>query len=137
MGRYELVRPTLRKRLLSKVFGNRRANSGLAKKFKSLTFSLMAFLFAGSYAMVTIVDPYGGALSSAYAFELDSTSDDQSYDYYSQLKVSFAREGWKIVTGDEAAAIYVRDAETPETGTVKEFAYTLVILNGWGRDQYS
>lgn len=137
MGRYELVKPTLRKRLLSKVVGGRKIDFSLGQKLRSITFSLLAFMFAGSYAMVTVVDPYGGALSSAYAFEFDDSADAQSYDYYSQLKVSFAREGWKIVTGDEAAAIYVADAETPATGTVKEFAYSLVISYGWGRDQYS
>ena len=29
------------------------------------------------------------------------------------------------------------NAATPETGSIKEFAYSLVNKNNWGRDQYS
>jgi len=139
MGRYELVRPSLRKRLsarlLGKIFSNRIESFNIRKKLQILIANLLAFGFAGSYVLVTVVDPYGGALANEYTFYSDA--DAQTYGYASQQKISFSRGGWEVVTGDEAAAIYVANAATPETGTVKEFAYGLVTANGWGRDQYS
>ena len=141
MGRYELVRPTLRKRIIARLFGNNfgpnLAKLELGKKFRNLVFSLLGFGFAGSYVLVTVVDPYGGTMANAYAFDSYSDSEAQSYGYSSQQKISFSRGGWEIVTGDEAAAIYVANASTPATGSVKEFAYGLVVSNSWGRDQYS
>jgi hypothetical protein len=141
MGRYELVRPTLRQRIINRIIGlagaERIKNWQLAKRIRNLAFSTVAFFFAGSYVLVTAVDPYGGALSSAYAFEFENTADAQTYGFASQQKISFSRDGWEVVTGDEAAAIYVANAETPASGTVKGYAYSLVIKQGWGRDQYS
>jgi hypothetical protein len=144
MGRYELVRPTLRKRLVQRIFGKRIAptleNLQLGRKIKVLTANVIAITCIASYAMVTVIDPYGGALTSAYAYNSSYSNngeDDQIYGFTSQQKISFERGGWAIVTGDEAAAIYVANAATPETGTIKEFAYGLVTANKWGRDQYS
>ena len=134
MGRYELVRPTLRQRIINRIIGlagaERIKNWQLAKRIRNLAFSTVAFFFAGSYVLVTAVDPYGGALSSAYAFEFENTADAQTYGFASQQKISFSRDGWEVVTGDEAAAIYVANAETPASGTVKGYAYSLVIKQG-------
>ena len=144
MGRYELVRPSLRKRIVQRMFGSKLApkleNLQIAKKIKVLTANLIAITCIASYAMVTVIDPYGGALTSAYAYNSsysDIGEDNQIYGFKSQQKISFERGGWAIVTGDEAAAIYVANAATPETGSIKEFAYGLVRDNKWGRDQYS
>jgi hypothetical protein len=144
MGRYELVRPSLRKRIVQRMFGRKLApkleNLQIAKKIKVLTANLIAITCIASYAMVTVIDPYGGALTSAYAYNSsysDIGEDNQIYGFKSQQKISFERGGWAIVTGDEAAAIYVANAATPETGSIKEFAYGLVRDNNWGRDQYS
>lgn len=144
MGRYELVRPSLRKRISQRIFGKNLAskleNFNLAKKIRLATINLIAFTCAAGYAMVTVIDPYGGALNSAYAFEstYSNTGEaDQIYGFSSQQTISFERGGWAIVTGDEAAAIYVANAEAPETGSIKDFAYNLVLKNNWGRDQYS
>jgi hypothetical protein len=144
MGRYELVRPSLRKRIVQRIFGSKLApkleNLQIAKKIKVLTANLIAITCIASYAMVTVIDPYGGALTSAYAYNSsysDIGEDNQIYGFKSQQKISFERGGWAIVTGDEAAAIYVANAATPETGSIKEFAYGLVRDNNWGRDQYS
>jgi len=141
MGRYELVRPPLYRRILNRIFGERAfqrfANLNLAQRIRRTLFTGLAFVFAGSYVLVTAVDPYGGSLSSAYAFDFENNPDAQTYGFASQQKISFARGGWEIVTGDEAAAIYVANAETPPTGSVKGFAYKKVIEQGWGRDQYS
>jgi hypothetical protein len=144
MGRYELVRPSLRKRIVQRMFGSKLApkleNLQIAKKIKVLTANLIAITCIASYAMVTVIDPYGGALTSAYAYNSsysDIGEDNQIYGFKSQQKISFERGGWAIVTGDEAAAIYVANAATPETGSIKEFAYGLVRDNNWGRDQYS
>lgn len=144
MGRYELVRPTLRHRIIQRIFGHSFAdrfnNLQLGQKVKRVFANLIAISFVASYAMVTVIDPYGGALNSAYAFNStysNTGEDDQIYGFTAQQKISFKRGGWAIVTGDEAAAIYVANAATPETGTIKEFAYELVVSNSWGRDQYS
>jgi len=144
MGRYELVRPSLRKRIVQRMFGSKLTpkleNLQIAKKIKVLTANLIAITCIASYAMVTVIDPYGGALTSAYAYNSsysDIGEDNQIYGFKSQQKISFERGGWAIVTGDEAAAIYVANAATPETGSIKEFAYGLVRDNNWGRDQYS
>ena len=144
MGRYELVRPSMGKRLVQRIFGRKLApkleNLQLAKKIKVLTANVIAITCIASYAMVTVIDPYGGALTSAYAYNSSYSNtgeDDQIYGFTSQQKISFERGGWAIVTGDEAAAIYVANAATPETGSIKEFAYGLVRDNKWGRDQYS
>jgi len=139
MGRYELERPSLRKRIIARLFGPSFSTKvqalNIRKKLRILIANLLAFGFAGSYVLVTVVDPYGGALASELTFYSDAEA--QTYGYASQQKISFSRGGWEVVTGDEAAAIYVANAATPETGTVKEFAYTLVLANSWGRDQYS
>ncbi|MBU6144286.1 MAG: transglycosylase SLT domain-containing protein [Acidobacteria bacterium] len=141
MGRYEMVRPTLRQRIFNRLFGTQFSEKlkslELGKRIRNLAFSAIAFVFAGSYVLVTAVDPYGGALSSAYAFEFDNSAESQTYGFASQQKISFSRGGWEVVTGDEAAAIYVANAATPATGTIKGYAYKLVVDNGWGRDQYS
>jgi hypothetical protein len=144
MGRYELVRPTLRQRIIQRILGKNLSTNleslELGKKFKRLVANTIAISFVASYAMVTVIDPYGGALNSAYAFNTtySNTGDsDQIYGFTAQQKISFKRGGWSIVTGDEAAAIYVANAATPETGSIKAFAYDLVLSNKWGRDQYS
>jgi hypothetical protein len=132
------------KRLVQRLFGRKLApkleNLQLARKIKVLTANVIAITCITSYAMVTVIDPYGGALTSAYAYNSsysDIGEDNQIYGFKSQQKISFERGGWAIVTGDEAAAIYVANAATPETGSIKEFAYSLVNKNNWGRDQYS
>lgn len=144
MGRYELVRPTLRQRISRRILGKNLAtnlqNLQLAKKLKRLVVTSIAISFVASYAMVTVIDPYGGALNSAYAYNStysNTGEEDQIYGFTAQQKISFQRGGWSIVTGDEAAAIYVANAETPENGSIKAFAYELVLSNNWGRDQYS
>jgi hypothetical protein len=144
MGRYELVRPSLSKRIIQRIFGKsfspKLQELQIAKKFKLAIANLVAISFVAGYAMVTVIDPYGGALNSAYAYNStysNTGEEDQIYGFTAQQKISFKRGGWSIVTGDEAAAIYVANAATPETGTIKEFAYELVLSNSWGRDQYS
>jgi hypothetical protein len=144
MGRYELVRPTLRQRISRRILGKNLATNleklQLAKKLKRLVVTTIAISFVASYAMVTVIDPYGGALNSAYAYNStysNTGEEDQIYGFTAQQKISFQRGGWAIVTGDEAAAIYVANAETPENGSIKAFAYELVLSNNWGRDQYS
>lgn len=144
MGRYELVRPTLGKRIIQRMFGSSITPAleklQLGRKIKIATANLIAVSCIASYAMVTVIDPYGGALTSAYAYNSSYTNTgeaDQTYGLISQQKISFERGGWAIVTGDEAAAIYVANAAPPEIGTIKEFAYGLVSSNNWGRDQYS
>lgn len=144
MGRYELVRPSLSKRIIQRIFGKnftpKLQELQIGKKFKLAIANLVAISFVAGYAMVTVIDPYGGALNSAYAYNSNYSNpgeEDQIYGYTAQQKISFERGGWSIVTGDEAAAIYVANAATPETGTIKEFAFELIQSLSWGRDQYS
>jgi hypothetical protein len=144
MGRYELVRPTLSKRIIQRIFGDsftpKLQELQLRRKFKLAVSNLVAISFVAGYAMVTVIDPYGGALNSAYAYNStysNTGEGDQIYGFTAQQKISFKRGGWSIVTGDEAAAIYVANADTPETGSIKKFAFDLVASLSWGRDQYS
>jgi hypothetical protein len=144
MGRYEMVRPTLSKRIIQRIFGKnftpKLQELQLGKKFKLAVANLVAISFVAGYAMVTVIDPYGGALNSAYAYNstYSNTGDgDQIYGFTAQQKISFKRGGWSIVTGDEAAAIYVANAADPENGSIKAFAFELVSSLSWGRDQYS
>jgi len=137
MGRYELVKPTLRKRLAAKLFGDHLKQIHLGQKLARIFTSVVAVSFVAGYAMVTVVDPYGGAMANAFEFDYNVGGDAQTYGYATTQTISFERSGWKIVTGDEAAAIYVANAAPPETGTIKDFAFSLVTSNGWGRDQYS
>ncbi len=135
MGRYELVRAPLRQRIAQRLFPNRTPSSNFGRKVRNLLMALVAFAFAGSYVLVTVVDPYGGSGSSAYAYYGLSDDEAQFYEYTTTQTVSYARGGWEIVTGDEA--IHIANAETPPIGTVQQFAYDLINENGWGRDQYS
>ena len=144
MGRYEMVRPTLSKRIIQRIFGKnftpKLQELQLGKKFKLAVANLVAISFVAGYAMVTVIDPYGGALNSAYAYNstYSNTGDgDQIYGFTAQQKISFKRGGWSIVTGDEAAAIYVANAADPENGSIKAYAFKLVSSLSWGRDQYS
>jgi len=72
MGRYEMVRPTLSKRIIQRIFGKnftpKLQELQLGKKFKLAVANLVAISFVAGYAMVTVIDPYGGALNSAYAY---------------------------------------------------------------------
>jgi hypothetical protein len=139
MGRYELVQPPLRQRIVQKVLGNgpfaKVLKWNIGTRLRNFFMALIAFAFAGSYVLVTVVDPYGGSGSSAYAYYAESDEEAQFFQYTSTQTVSYARGGWEIVTGDEA--IHIANAETPPIGTVQQFAYDLVTKSGWGRDQYS
>jgi hypothetical protein len=128
----------------TRLFGHSRTSlfgaNQFAKRIRTVVAGFVSFSFASAYVLVTVIDPYGGALTSAYAFNSsysDVGEDQQIYGFAAQQKISFERGGWAIVTGDEAAAIYVANAATPETGSIKEFAYGLVLTQNWGRDQYS
>lgn len=135
MGRYELVRPPLRTRIAYKLFGASFSESRFARELRKYTTILLAFTFAAGYLLVTVVDPYGGSGSSAYAYYAQSDEEAQFYEYTITQKVSYARGGWEIVTGDQA--LFIANAETPPIGTIQQFAFDLVNANGWGRDQYS
>jgi len=135
MGRYELVRAPLRQRLAKHIFGKNVLAWNLGVKLRNFLMAFLAFIFAGSYVLVTVVDPYGGSGSSAYAYYAASDEEAQFFEYASTQTVSYARGGWQIVTGDEA--IHIANAETPPVGTIQQFAFDLVSKNGWGRDQYS
>ncbi len=99
------------------------------------------FLCTAGFVAVTIVDPYSGAMANtmerAYLLQMAEGSDDQVYGWKTTQTISFVRGGFKVVTGKNAASLFVELADVPDSGTVKAFAYTQVTKQGWQRDQYS
>jgi len=99
------------------------------------------FLCTAGFVAVTIVDPYSGAMANtmqqAYLLQMAEGSDSQVYGWQSTQTISFVRGGFKVVTGKNAASLFVELADVPDAGTVKAYAYTQVTQRGWQRDQYS
>ena len=144
MGRHEAYEPTFARRM-------QRFNNWLWQQlpFEKPTFPklkkhafrpVFGFVFATGFLMVTIVDPYSGTMASAATIQVwDSTNADpeQTYGYASTQKISFSRGGFNIVTGSDAAAMFVENAEAPSPGTAKAYAFELLQSMGFGTDQYS
>lgn len=144
MGRYEADRPSLSHRLSGAVDGaleNTRFSRPRLPKFKKHAFRpVWGFLFSVGFILVTVVDPYSGTMASAstmQVYDLDAATPEQTYGYSSTQKISYSRGGFNIVTGDDAAAMFVEEAGVPDPGTAKAFAYQLLATMGYGDDQYS
>jgi hypothetical protein len=144
MGRHEAYTPTFSRRmqrlgkwLLSKL------PFDLPKipKLKQHAFRpVFGFFFATGFLMVTIVDPYSGTMASAdtiQVYDLENADPEQTYGYASTQRISFARGGFNIVTGDDAAGMFVETADLPTPGTAKAYAYQVLQSMGFGEDQYS
>jgi hypothetical protein len=76
-------------------------------------------------------------MQQAYLLQMAEGSDSQVYGWQSTQTISFVRGGFKVVTGKNAASLFVELADVPDAGTVKAYAYTQVTQRGWQRDQYS
>ena len=70
-------------------------------------------------------------------YQSDSDAAAQVYGWQSTQVFSYSRGGFSIVTGKDAAALFVEVADIPTPGTNKSIAYSLVSNMGWGIDQYS
>lgn len=143
MGRYEAERLSLSHRLAAKIdealVGTRFKRPKL--NLQSLNFrAFWGFTFSVGFILVTIVDPYSGTMASASTIQVyDSDGDaiEQTYGYASTQRISYARGGFNIVTGSDAAAMFVADAGVPSPGTAKAYAYQLLSSMNFGDDQYS
>jgi hypothetical protein len=92
------------------------------------------------FVLVTIVDPYSGTMASASTIQIydtDNVDPAETYGYASTQKISFARGGFNIVTGSDAAAMFVETAIVPSPGTAKAYAFELLSSLKFGEDQYS
>jgi hypothetical protein len=100
----------------------------------------MGFIFSVGFILVTIVDPYSGTMASAntiQVYDYEAVTAQQTYGYASTQKISYSRGGFNIVTGDDAAAMFVEAAGAPDAGTAKAYALDLLIAMKYGDDQYS
>lgn len=144
MGRYEADRRTISYRLVDALDGaleNTRFSRTRLPKLKKHAFRpFWGFLFSVGFVLVTVVDPYSGTMASAstiQVYDLGAATAEQTYGYSSTQTISYSRGGFNIVTGDDAAAMFVEEAGTPDPGTAKAYAYALLATMGFGDDQYS
>jgi hypothetical protein len=145
MGRHEALQPSLSQKVgqfADLAFDKTPINRPHLPKLKKHFFRpLWGFLFSVSFILVTIVDPYSGTIASAStmsSFDFNGEQDPtQTYGYASTQKILFTRGGFNIVTGSDAAAMFVESASAPSPGTAKAFAYSMLTGMKLGEDQYS
>ena len=142
MGRHEALRPTLSNRLNGAVdvaFAKANvARPKLPKLRKHALRPAWGFIFSVGFVLVSIVDPYSGTMASANTMALyDEGSGEQTYGYATTQTISFTRGGFNIVTGSDAAAMFVEDAGAPITGSPQEYAFGMLKSLNFGEDQYS
>ena len=145
MGRHEALQPSLSQKVghfADLAFDKTPLVRPRLPKLKRHFFRpLWGFLFSVSFVLVTIVDPYSGTMASAstmMAFDFEHEQDPtQTYGYASTQKILFTRGGFNIVTGSDAAAMFVEAAGAPDPGTAKAYALGLLTAMNYGDDQYS
>jgi hypothetical protein len=144
MGRHAIYKPSASSRLFGAVETAVAAPfrwSPVQRLFKlALRKSLTGFFMVAGFTAVSIVDPYSGSMASAATldfYQTDDTSLEQVYGWQSTQTISYSRGGFSIVTGQDAAALFVEVADIPTPGTNKAVAYELTSGMGWGIDQYS
>lgn len=144
MGRYEAERISLAKRLTAKT--EARLNAAgvklpkLPKLQKHALRPIWGFIFSVGFVLVSIVDPYSGTMASASTMQVylnDAESIELTYGYSTTQRISYERGGFNIVTGSDAAAMFVEDAGLPSPGTAKAYAFDLLTSLNFGEDQYS
>ncbi|MEO0060653.1 MAG: hypothetical protein RL343_271 [Actinomycetota bacterium] len=144
MGRYEAERTTLTHRM-AKALDESLAHTPFTRprlpKFKKHALRpVWGFVFSVGFILVSIVDPYSGTMASAntmQVYDFENGSPEQTYGYASTQKISYSRGGFNIVTGDDAAAMFVEAAGAPDPGTAKAYAFGLLTAMNYGDDQYS
>ncbi|MEN9970343.1 MAG: hypothetical protein RLZZ229_551 [Actinomycetota bacterium] len=144
MGRHEASRPSLSTKLTHRIDdvleGTRYKRPNLPKLKRHALRPVWGFIFSVGFVLVSIVDPYSGTMASASTIQVYDTNNidpAQTYGYASTQRISFARGGFNIVTGSDAAAMFVETAGVPSPGTAKAFAFDLLMTMKFGEDQYS
>ncbi|MFM2237678.1 MAG: hypothetical protein RL389_25 [Actinomycetota bacterium] len=136
MGRHEARRITLTSRLGSPIAAVIKRSGLKTSLAKSTTRRAWGFAIISSLALVTVVDPYFGTLSS-YA------ADTEYIDYFDEAEksqpvtVSLTRGGYEVLTGAAASKVFVELASIPSANTVQAIAFGKMKSRGWGLDQYS
>lgn len=144
MGRHEAIKPSLSRRALNKIDA-RLESSGhkrprLPKLKRHALRPIWGFIFSAGFVLVSIVDPYSGTMASAdtiQIYDYSAATDEQTYGFSSTQTITFTRGGFSVLTGADAAAMFVEDAGAPEPGSAKEYAFKLLTSMGFGEDQYS
>lgn len=144
MGRHEAFKPTLSRRALNKI-DSKLEDSGirrprLPKLKKHAMRPIWGFIFSSGFILVSIVDPYSGTMASAatmQVYDFAAATQEQTYGFASTQKISYTRGGFSVITGADAAAMFVEDAGTPEPGSAKAYAFELLTKMEFGEDQYS
>ena len=144
MSRPAAERPTLAQRIdlaIDGFFARRNLTRPRATWLKKATSRpVVGFALTIGFIAVSIIDPYSGTMASAstiQSFDPYRAEAEQVWGSASTQKISFSRGGFNIVTGDEAAAMYVEAASLPSAGTAKAFAWQQLQAMGEGEDQYS
>lgn len=94
------------------------------------------FMLTSAFLMVSIVDPYSATLAIADTGR-QGVAEEQDFEYYATQEITVDRGGYRVVSGKDAAAMFVELAVVPDEGTVKAYAYKASAKRGWGMDQYS
>lgn len=144
MGRHAIYKESISSKIsgavsdaISAPFRSRLVKSVFAARLHK---SLTGFVMVAGFTAVTIVDPYSGTMASAETMAFYQTEDlveEQIYGWESTQTISYSRGGFKIVTGQDAAALFVEVAAVPSPGSNKALGYRMVADFGWGIDQYS
>ena len=119
--------------------------------------SLFAFTAAAAFVLVTVVDPYSGAMASPY-FQVPGAASDryqgeaaQSLLVASTVANTVVIDGFSVTVPEpEPAPVPVEVASSsssesakaapaavPDPGSAQAYAYGAVASRGWGEDQYS
>ncbi len=98
-----------------------------------------AFSFAFALVLVSIVDPYSGSIerASAQAFYEAGSSSNVVFKVSNYAHLDFSRGGFKIVSGQAAAGLFVEEAAIPESGSSKAYARGFISQFNWDQTEYS
>ncbi len=141
MGRHALERKSVLNRAMSPVSAVATAAMQFepVKKATSLKSrkGVSGFVLTGSFLMASIVDPYAASLASAATYDRSGTSAEQSFADFTTQQISISRGGYTVVSGRDAATMFVELANIPDAGSIKSYAFEASSKRGWGMDQYS
>lgn len=136
MGRHEAIRPTVTSRIAQPI-GRAALTLGVNKFVKRIPKRQIAgFALSSALALVTVIDPYFGSLSS-YAAQTEYVNYFTEVAEAQTVTVSLTRGGYEVVTGSAASKVFVELADVPSANTVQAIAYGKMANFGWGIDQYS
>lgn len=140
MGRHAVERLPFGARLFPRLhrFFDGKVSAFLPHLAKRTIRAGWGFGAVAAFALVSIVDPYSGTMASAdtrSVYDPNTADEEQNYGLASTQTISFARGGFKVLTGKDA--LFVKTAELPSAGTAKEYALRQILDMGWNSDQYS